>query len=181
MLKSRTWRLTIYAALSAAILALSGCKDFTLGGQILGADLVTPAHFGGNFHCDDSSDLAFLTGQFQYRDPSFTKEDSRGKERSLQIHVSLNDVAGFPVFSFASCEEADDFLSQFFGEGYRADYCPQPKKLGACGEATILIEDVGQQGPDKGDIISIELAGGFWDGYVNGGPLLKGQITNHTD
>lgn len=81
------------------------------------------------------------------------------------------------AFGEGSCEDLQDILDEFFGDGggFVMPYEAQPKKLGG-GVVIVYYEDGNDNGPDKGDGLGVVVEGGFFDDYTNEGPVERGQI-----
>ncbi len=167
---------TLSVGLLMLTLVLPSCFDATGGGWIVSAsDPNRKAHFGFSFHCTDEEGATVVRGNLQYNDKAYTVTAENGKPQGLSIKGALFDVIfGPPPLSCA-------FLQSFFGGRYSGDYLPQPQTLGPGGTFELQIEDLGQQGPSKEDVLTLSLTGGVFGGYSNSGTLEGGQITVHLD
>ncbi|NIR86443.1 hypothetical protein GWO13_02290, partial [Candidatus Bathyarchaeota archaeon] len=158
------------------ILALAGCPSFSGGGWIFSAcdqnpafffpftcavDSTAKATFGFDLNCDDGTGF----GELQYRDHGVLVTGPDLKERKLSIHGEVNNVRGPCV--------GGNIESDGFGGSYTGTYTPQPPTMGAPGTFEVIVVDTGQLGPNKGDLIGIQLFGGVFDGYSNG--VLNGK------
>jgi len=158
-------------------LVLPSCFDATGGGWIVSAsDPNRKAHFGFSFHCTDEDGATVVRGNLQYNDKAYTVTAENGNPQKLSIHGVMRAVISGPPF-LSSCAN----LQRFFGGHYSGDYVPQPQTLGPGGTFDLQIEDLGQQGPSKEDVLTLTLSGGVFGGYSNSGTLEGGQITVHQD
>lgn len=179
-------------ALAAALPAfLTGCLDFSGGGWMYSVNSTVEkplkATFGFNTTCTDTPDGAVLAGNLQYHDHGVIVPSSSGKGKGshLAVQMDISDVFEEPLPSI-TCEEADLIAWYLLigatppegVDGRYSVYCPQPMKDSSeCGIAMFLVYDTGETGPDKGDLIRIELAGGKFAGYSNVGELQGGNIS----
>lgn len=175
----------------ALVLAAIGCERFTGGGWIVSpGDATKKATFGLELNCvegdfDSEADApdARLSGHLTFHDHGTLVPDTKGRPKQLAFQASVEDLLSelsLDTIPDTSCDDLDELFAGAFGfDGYAALYTPQPASLGDPGFAVIGIEDNGKQGPDKGDVISVYLLGGAFDGYTATGELQGGQITLH--
>lgn len=149
-------------ALTGIILVLTGCIGrWTGGGAVVGASGWGKATFGFNYTCDEGTQR----GQLQYVDHA----PGAGGPKQVRFHgdfgIDFDDCIGpgepQPPIVFAV-----------------GTYEPQPTKLGPGGVLLLFLVDGGEPGTDD-DVFEIILEGGIYDGYMNGGPIIGGNIQQH--
>jgi hypothetical protein len=172
----------------ALAIGLTGCENFSGGGWAISpSDPAKKLTLGFNFDCNDviGPDLstvgAQITGNLTLHDQGFTVLNSKGKPVKLAIQAVPNSEPTFPL----SCTNLDEIAEELFDVPtgiYVGTYIPQPATLGPGGTFVIGIQDVGQKGPSKGDILNVQLDGGIFGGYTNFNSVIQGgQISMTLD
>jgi hypothetical protein len=142
-----------------ALLLLAGCDKATGGGWIPGT-MDAQANFGFTVKCrttqaSDGSPIANLyDGQIEWNDGA------------IRFHGDVQ-----PVQMTGSCEDVHQpAVTVFFQGTYR------PKPNGLPGSFVAMVTDGGEPGTINGDAIAIQLNGGQFNGYSNGGSIQGGNI-----
>jgi hypothetical protein len=159
-----------------------GCAGKFTGGGWIDSLAGAPAKATMGFNLDATQDDAgnfTYSGQFQYQDHGSFPDFPKG----VGVHGVIDNVNIFTdVTVFELFFGGIDF--EFGDEGLTGDwvlftgtYTPQPANLGAGGTIAGVACDTGVADPS--DFIVIQLIGGVFDGYANGGFLQGGNITFH--
>jgi hypothetical protein len=105
------------------------------------------ATFGLQLTCDEET--GEVQGRFRYNDHA----------EGIAFHASV----------WGSVQEGCMVSGEILY--FQGDYTPQPKKAGEGGVLWLELEQAGDE-----QCLSVELAGGFLDGYVHSGCLEGGRI-----
>jgi hypothetical protein len=116
------------------------------------------ATFGFNLTCDENGNL---TGDWTYHDKA-----------------AGVDVSGFiPAEAEVPCEEGTPGGIVEIPTPYQAQHCKEADPNDCFGVALITVDDSNTGGePPKGDLLSIQLSGGPFDGYSNVNLVLGGNL-----
>jgi len=175
----------------AAVVTLGACNG--TGGGYVGTPLdggpvgvfQTRADFGFNFTCEmnTTAKKAVIKGEITYHDSPSTIDAVPFPE--IRLHGTVEPIEIFNVETCADAEAGlfDDYnpfpgvpAAQFAGT-----YRPQDATLRALpGKFSVLVGDQGEpghpQGDFDGDLFSIELIDGAYNGYTRGGYIEGGNI-----
>jgi hypothetical protein len=178
----------------AAVLTLGACKatgggyiDDPLPGGALPVDIdgsyTGQANFGFNYTCEmnNTAKKAVIKGEITYHDsPStvnFLGVDTPYPE--IRLHGTVKPIV---ILSVESCEAAEgELFAGIPAAEFEGTYRSQDSTLSALqGEFTVLVGDQGEPGHPRGDftgdLFSIELFGGAYNGYTRGGYIEGGNI-----
>jgi len=178
----------ILAILLATSVGIVGCKKATGGGKVTGlnGEEIT---VGFQMRCEDVADTAYLLGEVQFKDHGEGVAFRGVIDKSVLAIKELD----FPV----TCEKLDGALvSQGifgilpavgpvpFDIPPLGTYTPQPKTLGDGGDLFVMVLDEDNNVgpglfpcPAGQDALYIQLRGGIYDGYAQGGCLDQGNLT----
>jgi hypothetical protein len=176
----------ILAILLATSVGIVGCKKATGGGKLTGmnGEKIT---LGFQMRCENIADTAYLLGQVQFKD----------HDQDVAFHGvidrSVRAITGGELS--ATCEELDEALAAEELQGIfgwfnpitpvplapLGTYTPQPKILGDGGDLYVMVVDgdsaTATPCPEGQDAVFVELQGGIYGGYIQGGCLDHGNLT----
>lgn len=137
--------------LGALAVVLATACEARGGGWLISDTGSGKATFGFEMECDP--DTGELTAQVQY----------------------VDRPAGVAIHGVTSANEFFCFEDATFGT-FSGTYTAQPRTAGDGGTFFVTYADNGEPGVSAGDEFSIELIGGVYDGYANGGTIGGGNV-----
>lgn len=175
----RRYSSTLLLLVSMATLGLTGCLK-TSGGGMMQLDSGGTATLGFQAACKDvpTTTLATgivgrVTGNFQFRDQylkiSFhTKVD----------YIPLESLTCSEIGQLLASDPTQSYLKRYFA--MNGTYTPQPAKLGAGGNITILVgadKDRNLTQCQNGNFVTLQVLDGVYAGYGASGCVDRGNIT----
>jgi len=187
----------VLAILLATSVGVVGCKKATGGGKVTGlnGEKIT---LGFQMRCENIAETAYLLGEVQFKDHDNNVAFHGVIDKSV---LAITDGA-----LAITCEQLDEALVEGGLQGIfgfipglelpsalpdLGTYTPQPQTLGDGGDLSIMVlndpidDEVADylyyQGlpkcPEEQEMVIVQLRGGIYDGYVQGGCLDQGNLT----
>ena len=181
--------LVIVAIVLGTTAGLTGCKKTTGGGALTGLLYGGKITLGFQMRCKNVAGSGHITGQFQYNDHTNDVAFHGLIDKPLQAITQAQEL------ELETCEDVDTILADsgisgaLFGwvdliqpgSGQLGTYTPQPKNLGEGGELGVLVvienTNVELDCPTGTKGLIVQLSGGVYDGYLEGGCLDHGNFT----
>jgi len=165
------------ALLMVSSLLFSGCWVFYGGGWLYSTNGGW-INVGFEGTCTDvGENQALVDLELTWHDRGYDPEDVYEQNNNMKKHMVIMARNPNPIPIDTNCDEGDNDYTRVGGQEFI--YCPPGVSPPSddCGMAEIGVADTGRTGPDKGDLLGLQLVGGWYDGYQRAGPLVKGNIT----